>query len=68
MATIKARQLKEKNFCLGIDCKETGTCDMKEQGVFETMVGKIQQVSLATQVVKMILKIGDVITPRLRIN
>ena len=34
---------------------------MKEQGVFETLIGKQQQMQLATQVVKMILKIDDVI-------
>ena len=34
---------------------------MKQQKVFETLIGKQQQVQLATQVVKMILKIDDVI-------
>lgn len=37
--------------------------DMKEQHVFETLIGKTQQFLLATQVVKMILKIDDVIKP-----
>lgn len=36
---------------------------MKEQHVFETLLGKKQQISLATQVVRMILKIDDVRTP-----
>jgi T-complex protein 1 subunit epsilon len=36
---------------------------MKEQYVFETLIGKQQQILLATQVVKMILKIDDVISP-----
>jgi len=36
---------------------------MQEQNVFETLIGKRQQIFLATQVVKMILKIDDVITP-----
>jgi len=36
---------------------------MREQNVFETLIGKKQQVLLATQVVKMILKIDDVISP-----
>jgi T-complex protein 1 subunit epsilon len=35
---------------------------MKEQNVFETLIGKQQQILLATQVVKMILKIDDVIS------
>ena len=37
--------------------------DMREQNVFETLIGKQQQLLLATQVVKMILKIDDVISP-----
>jgi T-complex protein 1 subunit epsilon len=36
---------------------------MREQDVFETLIGKQQQILLATQVVKMILMIDDVITP-----
>lgn len=34
--------------------------DMKEQHVIETLTSKKQQLSLATQLVKMILKIDDV--------
>ena len=34
---------------------------MKKQRVFETLIGKQQQLMLATQLVKMILKIDDVI-------
>jgi T-complex protein 1 subunit epsilon len=33
---------------------------MKFQHVFETLIGKQQQLQLATQVVRMILKIDDV--------
>jgi T-complex protein 1 subunit epsilon len=36
---------------------------MKIQEVYETLKSKVQQLELATQVVKMILKIDDVITP-----
>jgi T-complex protein 1 subunit epsilon len=36
---------------------------MKAARVFETLKGKQQQLQLATQVVKMILKIDDVIKP-----
>jgi T-complex protein 1 subunit epsilon len=36
---------------------------MKEQRVFETLLSKKGQFQLATQVVKMILKIDDVIEP-----
>lgn len=63
VATVKSRQLAEKNPHLGIDCNETGTADMKEQNVFDTLAGKKQQMFLATQVCKMILKIDDVISP-----
>jgi T-complex protein 1 subunit epsilon len=54
---------QEHNPHLGIDCNDVGTNDMREQNVFETLIGKKQQVLLATQVVKMILKIDDVISP-----
>jgi len=36
---------------------------MKLQGIFEGLNSKKQQIQLATQVVKMILKIDDVMTP-----
>ena len=61
VTTVKARQLNEGNARLGIDCNQLGTCDMKEHLVYETLIGKQQQLQLATQVVKMILKIDDVI-------
>ena len=37
--------------------------DMKEQHVIETLIAKRQQINLATQVVKMILKIDDIRAP-----
>ena len=36
---------------------------MKLQGIFEGLNSKKQQIQLATQVVKMILKIDDVMSP-----
>ena len=36
---------------------------MRTQHVIETLIGKQQQFMLATQLVKMILKIDDVIMP-----
>lgn len=36
---------------------------MKLQGIFEGLNSKKQQIQLATQVVKMILKIDDVMQP-----
>ncbi|KAI9916465.1 hypothetical protein PsorP6_017166 [Peronosclerospora sorghi] len=61
LSAVRAQQLADKNPRLGIDCNSSGTNDMKEQQVFETLIGKQQQLQLATQVVRMILKIDDVI-------
>ncbi|CAM0956134.1 unnamed protein product [Alopecurus aequalis] len=63
LTAVKSQQIKESIPHCGIDCNDIGTNDMREQNVFETLIGKQQQISLATQVVKMILKIDDVITP-----
>ncbi|NXX88524.1 TCPE protein, partial [Centropus bengalensis] len=63
MTEVRARQVKENNPALGIDCLQKGTNDMKEQHVIETLIGKKQQISLATQVVRMILKIDDIRRP-----
>jgi len=63
VSAVKAMQAKEGKPYLGIDCMMKGTNDMKEQKVFETLIGKQQQILLATQVVRMILKIDDVIAP-----
>ncbi|KAG9464180.1 hypothetical protein GDO78_020353 [Eleutherodactylus coqui] len=63
MTEVRAKQLKDDNPALGIDCLHKGTNDMKQQHVIETLIGKKQQFSLATQVVKMILKIDDIRRP-----
>ncbi|XP_003703166.2 chaperonin containing TCP1 subunit 5 [Megachile rotundata] len=63
LTTIKARQFLENNPCLGIDCLNRGTADMKVQNVVETLTSKTQQILLATQLVKMILKIDDIRSP-----
>jgi hypothetical protein len=54
LSDIKSRQLKENNPFLGVDCVGAGTNDMRAQKVFETLVGKQQQLLLATQLVKMV--------------
>lgn len=59
----KARQIKENNPFIGIDCVNLEIDDLSKFGIFESLHSKVQQLSLATQVVKMILKIDDVITP-----
>ncbi|XP_042392204.1 T-complex protein 1 subunit epsilon-like [Zingiber officinale] len=54
---------QENNPHCGVDGNDVVTNNMKEQNVFERLIGKQQQILLATQVVKMILKMDDVITP-----
>ena len=61
VGNLKAAQNKDNNPALGVDCLRKGTQDMFAQGIYESMKGKIQQLQLASQVVKMILKIDDVI-------
>eukprot|EP00871_Galdieria_phlegrea_P001815 jgi/Galph1/2634/GphlegSOOS_G1318.1 len=63
VGATKAAQIKESNPRLGVDCLGRGSLDMKEQNVYETLLSKRQQIQLATQLVKMILKIDDVIAP-----
>merc|ERR1719326_1530263 len=41
LSELKSRQIKESIPSLGVDCKQSGTNDMKEQGVFETLIGKL---------------------------
>ena len=75
VAAVKSRQVKENNPLIGLglmslDEVELNTSvedgyhstDMREIGVFETLIGKQQQLQLAAQVVKMILKVDDVIS------
>ncbi|WOO85600.1 T-complex protein 1 subunit epsilon [Vanrija pseudolonga] len=61
LADVKSRQVTEKNPRLGIDCLGRGQNDMKEQFVYDPLISKRSQLLLATQVVRMILKIDDVI-------
>lgn len=61
LARLKAMQIKESKSSLGVDCVAAGTNDMAAQNVLDPLIGKVQQLRLATQVVKMILKIDEVI-------
>lgn len=63
LTKVRAEQLKTGMSCLGIDCNENGTSNMKEQHVIETLIGKKQQINLATQLVRMVLKIDDIQIP-----
>ncbi|KAG1440613.1 hypothetical protein G6F46_012757 [Rhizopus delemar] len=62
LAEVKAEQATTNNPQLGVDCLYRGSNNMKEQHVYDPLISKRQQFLLATQLVKMILKIDDVIT------
>lgn len=69
VAAAKSRQVKDGNHVIGIGVDRAAdegdgshAADMRELGVFETLIGKQEQVLLAVQVTKMILKIDDVIS------
>merc|ERR1712083_16471 len=62
MSATKAKQQTTQNSWHGVDCMQAGITDMWEQSVYEACASKCSQFRLATQVVKMILKIDDVIT------
>merc|ERR1719174_697742 len=64
MAAVKAKQAESQDSWHGVDCMLTGTTNMWDQNVYEACASKMNQFKLATQVVKMILKIDDVITPQ----
>ncbi|KAA8613883.1 GroL Chaperonin GroEL [Pyrenophora tritici-repentis] len=61
LANIKSRQAKEKNTRLGVDCMQTGSNDMKEHFVIDPLISKRQQLLLATQLCRMVLKVNNVI-------
>lgn len=63
LTEVKARQVKENNYRLGIDCNLSGNNDMRDKHVFDPLISKRSQYLLATQLVKMILKIDDVMMP-----
>ena len=72
LASVKSRQVKEKNTRLGIDCLQLGNngisparvqnliyVDMKDNFVLDPLIGKRQQFLLATQLCRMVLKVND---------
>ncbi|KAI0346275.1 hypothetical protein BDW22DRAFT_1352338 [Trametopsis cervina] len=61
LAEVKSRQVQEGNSSLGIDCLGKGSSDMKDQFVYDPLISKRQQYLLATQLVRAVLKIDDVI-------
>ncbi|KAJ3814081.1 chaperonin Cpn60/TCP-1 family [Lentinula lateritia] len=62
LADVKSRQIKEGDSHIGIDCSGKGNNDMKNQFVYDPLISKRQQYLLATQLVRAVLKIDDVIT------
>ena len=63
VAQAKKQQIETKNPHIGIDCMCVNENDMKKQKVYEALRAKQQAYLLATQVVKMILKIDDGMKP-----
>lgn len=63
LTELKSRQVTESSASLGVDCMLSGESDMKSHHVVESLTSKKQQIILATQLVKMILKIDDVRSP-----
>lgn len=61
LSAVKSRQVTEGNPRLGIDCMGVGQNDMREQFVYDPLISKRSQMRLATQVVRMILRVDDVI-------
>ncbi len=61
LSEAKSKQISEKSHVYGIGCMNSQVEDMRALQVFETLASKKNQFSLATQVVKMILKIDDLI-------
>ncbi|TKA26829.1 T-complex protein 1 subunit epsilon [Salinomyces thailandicus] len=62
LSELKARQGKgEGRGRLGVDCMQTGSNDMKEHFVIDPLISKRQQLLLATQLCRMVLKVNNVI-------
>lgn len=63
LAEVKSQQVKEANARgrLGVDCMGRGNNDMKEAFVIDPLIGKKQQLQLATQLCRMVLKVNNVI-------
>lgn len=61
LSEARSRQIEEKSHRYGIACLEGRVDDMRKLEVFETLASKKHQIQIATQLVKMILKIDDLI-------
>ena len=61
LSALKSKQVNENCANFGVDALGHGGNDMKELFVIDPLIGKKQQLLLATQLARMILKINDVI-------
>nr|POE49054.1 t-complex protein 1 subunit epsilon [Quercus suber] len=62
LSELKARQGKgEGRGRLGVDCMQSGSNDMKQHFVIDPLISKRQQLLLATQLCRMVLKVNNVI-------
>lgn len=64
LAEVKSQQVKapaDAKGRLGVDCMGRGNNDMKDAFVIDPLIGKKQQLQLATQLCRMVLKVNNVI-------
>jgi T-complex protein 1 subunit epsilon len=64
LAEVKSQQVKggaAGRGRLGVDCMGRGDNDMKDAFVIDPLIGKKQQLQLATQLCRMVLKVNNVI-------
>jgi T-complex protein 1 subunit epsilon len=66
LAEVKSQQVKGEGGAggrgrLGVDCMGVGSNDMKSAFVIDPLIGKKQQLMLATQLCRMVLKVNNVI-------
>ncbi|SCU86059.1 LAME_0D04346g1_1 [Lachancea meyersii CBS 8951] len=61
LSLLKSKQIKENVSTTGVDCLSNDSNNMKELFVVDPLIGKKQQIQLATQLCRMILKIDNVI-------
>lgn len=63
LAEIKSQQVKAggDRGRLGVDCMQKGSNNMKDAFVIDPLISKKQQLMLATQLCRMVLKVNNVI-------
>lgn len=63
LAEVKSQQVKagSERGRLGVDCMGRGNNNMKDAFVIDPLIGKKQQLQLATQLCRMVLKVNNVI-------